>query len=280
MYESNELKLIHEICGPIMADRISKLIIDMKHDYDHKYDSSDHKNLDRIDACFTFLSTMDNDKFNSIYMGIPEKWADYEHKDEFDYCYIEYTRAILSDPSLINRCLAISEEPLNMAINNICRMVWLYGEQIPWNFDVECYRLLWQSGCNIINLISIAERKCDYTSIKFIIDILTERDINYMLSSNNHRYFITDILLIDKCKQCGNDSILSSLHKYIIKISNNPFATLPVSYYIINIMNYEDGLNYMKELKKSAPQLSDINTLLAYHFRPRGTYTKGAIAAF
>jgi hypothetical protein len=57
-------------------------------------------------------------------------------------------------------------------------------------------------------------------------------------------------------------------------------TNLSLAYYIINIMSYEDGLNYFNLLNKSAANFSDMNTLLAHHFRPRGSHTKGAITTF
>jgi hypothetical protein len=108
---------------------------------------------------------------------------------------------------------------------------------------------------------------------------MTECDIDYVIH-DNIIYEIIDILLIDRCKQIGNKYISLLLFNYIIKLSNKLSNNLSLAYYIINIMSYEDGLNYFNLFNKSASNLSDINTLLAYHFRPRGAHTKGAITAF
>jgi hypothetical protein len=279
MAESNELNLIHDICGPIITERISQLIINMKYDYDHNYDLCKEEDLERVDACLNFLHKADYCKFYSIYVNIPTNYECYED-DEFEYCYLEYTLAILSDISLINRCLAISKAPLNRAINALYHIGAPLRAEIPKSFNIECYELLYHNKFNIANLFPIAQCKCDYISIKFIIDKFTESDIDHIFIQGinyfNSNYSIIEILLIDRCKQIDDKYILSRLYNNIINSPHN----VSLAYYIINIMSYEDGLNYVSKLQTPASDLHDINKLLAYHFRPRGSHTKGAITAF
>jgi hypothetical protein len=281
MYELDELNYT---CGPIMADKIAKLIKDMKYNYAQNYDKSDSVNLKRMDACLNLLLTADYDTFYFMYVGMPADYKDYFNNGinvklmdvGIKYNYFEYTQTILSNTVLIKRCLEISREPLNKALNVMSEYNNLYVAELNTNFGIESCELLYHNKFNIVNLLHIMRYKQDYTAIKFLISVMTEQDMKYTLHNKHYRCGITDILLIDKCKQLGNKYIISLLYNTIIYSAIN----LSIAYYIINIMSYENGLKYIKELKRSASQLSDLNTLLAYHFRPRGTHTKGAIAAF
>jgi hypothetical protein len=275
-YESDEFNYI---CGQVVTNKIVKLIKNMKYKYDHYYDESDSVDLERIDTCIKLLRTTDNDTFYSIYVGIPTDYYDYfddELDDEINdesmnddestndvdikHSYLEYALAILSDTSLIKRGLEISKAPLNKALNIISEYDDSYMNEIPKNFCIESYTLLYSHGFNVTNLYRIAQCRHDYAAIKFIISVMTEHDLDNAMHYDQHR--IIDILLIDRCKQIGTRYILSLLYNHIINSPNN----LSIAYFIINIvMNHENGLNYIKELKKSASDINDINTLLAYH---------------
>jgi hypothetical protein len=64
----------------------------------------------------------------------------------------------------------------------------------------------------------------------------------------------------------------------------NASNTLVLCYYIIKHLSLEDGIKYVHELTDAygnrshgkTLELTEINKLLAFHFRPRGSHTKGA----
>jgi hypothetical protein len=290
-YELDELNLINETCGSVMADKIAKFINNMKLNYDNNYLEAKPNDLKRSNVCLNLLRTADYDKFYSIYVGMPTDYDDYLN-DELDdklindelinnnifikHCYLEYTLAILSDPSLINKCLEISKVPLQKAMSAINQHYKIFIYEIPENFGIESYTLLRHNGFNIVNLFHIAKCKYDYVAIKFIINAMTELDLDYALRNNYYGHNIIDILLIDRCKQINTPYILSVLQQHTIGTSISSMYYISIAYYVINIMGYEDGVKYIKELnihKSHKP----LDVMLAHHFRPRGTHTKGAI---
>jgi hypothetical protein len=264
---------VSDICGPLMQDEINKLIINTKHYYDHAYDECTTKECERVDACINLLIDSSNDELYSTYVNMPVDYEDYQNnydeldniiedkldniiedkldniiEDKFDniiedkldndaedviYSHYEYTYAILSDISLINRCLLISKAILNNAINALAHHHHYIGE-IPRKFGINSCKLLHLHEFNLFSLLKLAQCKHDYESITYIINAMTEIDLYNVVYNNYLTNDITNILLIDKCKQISNKYILSLLDKCIQNIIHSPVITC---YYIINMLD-------------------------------------------
>jgi hypothetical protein len=276
-YESIELNSINDTCGSLIADKIDTLIKNMRINYDHCYDYCAMEELNRVDTCLNLLRTTDRDNFYSIYVGIPVNYEDYHDQrilfTEIRYTYMEYTLVILSDTLLINKCIAIAREPLNRALHMLSRYE-LCIPDIPKNFSIESYKLLWHNGFNVVKLFQTAQYRYDYDAIKFIISVMTETDVYNALPFIYHGSDIIDILIIDQCKIFNTPRILLLLKSLTTGASLHCHVT--VCYYIINIMSYKDGLKYFTELGNTHKSHKILREMLTFYFRPRGAHTKSA----
>jgi hypothetical protein len=289
---------VSDICGPLMQNEIDLLVISMKHRYDRAYDGHDVCELERLDRCINKLIHMNDDNFYSIYVNLPVDYEDYqnnydEHEDklynatyeagkngvknELDdvtddvYSYYEYTYAFISDISLINRCMLISKAPLNNAINAFAHHSHYIGE-VSRTFGINSCKLLHLNGFNLYSLLKLARCRCDYESMKYITQVMSEIDLYNVLYNvlynNDMHNDITTILIIDRCKQIGNKYISSLLDKCI---ENEVYSHVIKCYYIIL---YDINEKYTT---KYIPEKNDvINKLLDFYYRPRGLCTKGA----
>jgi hypothetical protein len=255
-----------------------------------------------ITNCINHLLSLDDDTFREIYLKMPITAEGFEynmcnmleirdaiaddddnditknelmnnHKNELlithsndPYCYVY---ACVSNITLIRRCLTISKLPLNNAI------ILSSEHQNYIGFNLESCILLCEHNFDHVHLLSIAYARHDYTSMKYIINCMSEIELFNIISANKYDGLIY-ILFIDRIYNLNDDYLkLMCKTKYTMHSD-----TIISCYYIITYMSIEEGKEHIYNIEKSKqfPKwVCRMKSLLEFHFRPRGSYTKGAI---
>jgi hypothetical protein len=228
---------------------------------------------------------------------------DIDNIEEREYCYIDYAHAYISDIRLIRRCLEISKVPLWNLIKVLIR--YHHNTRSNYtNFDMESCKLLYENGCDVTGLLHVACHMHDYNSIRYLVDNMSDVELYNLVHSREYIYLnLASLLLIDRLMNMRDRCFTSLLIDIVLKEDYQRHDNYWVidnmniynsCYYIIKYMSIDDGKKFMKELN----QLYDDringltfnnnterhideqllhNNLLEYHFRPRGSHTKGAV---
>jgi hypothetical protein len=282
---------IHELCGPVMHERINTTVKKEIEEYNMKFE---HNYATDVEKYRTELLSMTDDEFNAIYRAIYLL----ENKDIKDL-NLNYICAILSDTTLIKKCINTLNEVLKRIdpIYNINSMITL-----------ESIMLLAAHNFDNVVLLLLAYYALDYISMKYIINIMSIDELKTIVYDNSDVYRviscigIVEILLMDKLFEFGH-SYVSKMHdNYNRFISGHKVLLRRLSinevivecYYIIRYMTQAEGKIHMTKRNESYKELIDYpgnripsttiynvyelyNSLLEYHFRPRGYHTKSAI---
>jgi hypothetical protein len=248
-----------------------------------------------------------------IYLEYKNDYYDYDDIAINEYTYYDCAYAILSSVELIQRSVKMSSIPLNSIVilfNGITHMHMHMHRFI--NYNIITCELLRNIGIDSLNLLKIAVDINDIPSMTFLINNMSAIYLSYILEDKTNRYIGTVLLLVIERIQdmYPKDGHLRGLiHRHLLyglskNIYNNMTyeffnrkTIIPVCYYIIKYMSYEEGKSYMAEQNNLCdnnisrvqdPQIieditnikTQYNTLLEFHLRPRGTHTKSASTTF
>jgi hypothetical protein len=190
--------------------------------------------------------------------------------------------ALISNITLINRCLSISPVKLNLMLKYMDINVGI----LRTRFDTSRLNVLYEHNIDSKTLLSMAYQSRDYDTMLFIIQRMHYDDICNVI--NNNRYTgLIELLFIDKlCRY--NESYVALAYSNELMILASTFHNASIimeCYHIIKYLTQTAGKKYLDDkqshyIKKHLPY-NDVmllySDLLEYHFRPRGLFTKSAI---
>jgi hypothetical protein len=301
------LKNLYDICGPVMQEGIMSMIDD-RQAHCHAFLDCNGPLYSHVKLCIVHLTSLDDDALRKILLNLPTTIEDYKKNlnEQIIYYYLDYAYSIISDINLIKRCLVISPTALNMSIKTL----FSYEDKMYIHFDKTSCKLLHEHGCDISGLLSIAYIKNNICSMKYLIDIMSPIDLFNVLINGYESIGLLSIMLMDKIHSYS-DEYLKGLCKIRICDANRRYV--PDDYddddtyrhgkliieciYIIKYMTREAGKKYMidrnarydlkynqcrdPELKAHLAETKRYNnSLLEYHFKPRGAFTKAANSTF
>jgi hypothetical protein len=298
--ENHDYTEIYEIGGSIIQAHIENLIQD-------EINKARKLSSNRIMSCIQYLKSLSDCEFGYIYTEmsstLDEFQEEFENRDEFvenfkdkdidinetecdsnvfenelenAYSHFDYVYAFISDISLLHRCIEISMIQLNYMI--IALMYYEHNTYIA--FDIESCKLMYKHKFDLRSLLFIAQQVRNYESMKFIISKMNIMDIHRVLVTDEYRYVgLIKILIIDRIYSM-NDNLLKSMYNltYINDYPNinDINGIIHNCYVIIKYKTIKEGKQIINNLNNIALR-NKYNELLAFHFRPRGTYTKSAV---
>jgi hypothetical protein len=289
----NVFSNIHELCGSVMQEHINSIVKKEIDEYNMKFE---HNYAADIRKYRTKLLSMTDVEFNALYHNIYQ--SEINEINDIKVLYLNYVCAILSDIKLVKKCINTLNELLKRIdiIHKINSMI-----------SHECIMLLIAHNFDNTVLLSIVYQTHDYVSMKYIINIMSFDELMTvaynkadMFNINCYKGLI-EILFMDKLYKFGHNYALIMHYNYdrFIKGYNiyaRAFLTKEViveCYYVIRYMTQAEGKIHMTKRNEKYNELisrpSDripnttiydthelYNSLLEYHFRPRGSHTKSA----
>jgi hypothetical protein len=230
--------------------------------------------------------------------------------DDDKYTLLDYAFAYASDINLIRRCLDVSPVAINASIKIVAH------SESPDDYsylklDLESCTLLRENRCDVGSLLIIAYNMSDYDTVKYLIESMTNIElIELFMSSNSYIYFnIFGILLIDAIVKLDDKCVNTVLYNTLGKINDRPRGpteehsdirghTLTIilqCYYVIKYLTLDAGRKLIAHQHKRydyfiATDRTHHNlyckkikafhdNLMSFHFRPRGSHTKSAVAS-
>jgi hypothetical protein len=167
------------------------------------------------------------------------------------YSYLLSVNAIINNVDLINKCTVISRIPLNLAMWQLSNTS---SSDHIGKLDLTAFKLLHEHNYNINTLLKVAYNARDYNCIRYIIDNMTDVDLDRILG-NYHVDFmgLINVLFMEKIFSMNNKYLMLLLHKHMtLKFTNESTKsdTIILCYYIIKYLTVENGKKYIKELNK------------------------------
>jgi hypothetical protein len=248
------------------------------------------------------LSSLNDDDFKSIYLfhlDVDDSIDSdiYDQFETYDYAYAYISK------KLINRCLAISSEPLK------CLTKIHTFDSLHINFSIDSCKLLYMNQFDVIDLLYIACCAKNQESLNYLLNqYITPIDYANLIIDTRFEYnCISSIPIMDNIYKHSSEDMRALFRmRHIIpdiNLNNNQDINLDINldisqdinkitikcYYIIKHMTQDDAISYMKKLDENYIENNYENNfnmnqlylwhkkLLAHYFKPRGSYTKSAI---
>jgi hypothetical protein len=271
------------ICGPIMRERIEEFKVHNLEMY-AKFKNDLNFNEDHAENQTQLLLKLSDVEFKNIYNEstiIDDECISmnqYKSAPNYKYIYNSY----LSNINVLQKCIDISITPISNILTFFRHA----------DLNLECCKLLMTVIIDKIDILLLAYYNNNFECMQYVINNMTKSDLVKFLTKCRPIFNVINILIMDRIYNINDNDLksqLDNLFKYINlhSIEN----TLIECYYIIKYMSRADGISqkqykytmYQSDLnifdnEKCIKNLKDhndvYNTLLEFHFRPRGTLTK------
>jgi hypothetical protein len=232
---------IHELCGPVMQMHVDQILENERNEIKQiKINCPSHNShYAHVKRVIELLLKLDDDEFSALYQNIS---SDINLKNMYYIC------AFLSDTELIKK-LSNSMESFNLLLNNFKDDINYHIQNWFVTITYENIKLLMSYGCDCIILFKLTYIARDYTSMKYIIDMMTKDQLDIIsyniITAGGLRYSgsgkykgLVEILILDKFHDLGlnymsiiNDNFNDNMRIKTTALNN---ATLIVEcYYII-----------------------------------------------
>jgi hypothetical protein len=309
---SHDFSELYAVGGPIIEQHIREII---KNDANNANNANDAHIESCINYLHNITDIEYINIYINMDIGQAEYYMN-KNKNKNKYCYIDYAIAYISDIKLIQKCLEISKVPLrhiikilfqyqhNIHINfNVesCKLLYENGCNVTGLLHIACISYDYNSLKYLVNNMLATE----------LFDLVNSREYIYLnlagllvidrIMNMRDRCFtslLMNVIMETDYNKCGTHWVIKNMTMYY------------KCYYIIKYMTVDDGKKIMekinkiydKRLKKTENDDNNImtssverlvnevggenllaekllhNNLLEYHFRPRGSHTKGAVA--